>query len=151
MTNNPRVVLKLQQPKHFSNDADDKTPSTFPSTTTSNATTNAVPKGFLVWGPGCKILDLDPLADDVMRLFHKEHFVPCSAKKPLTTIEQAMQTTTTTTTSSTKSTLENDTVVLRFHRDRIASHLPHYMKYIECCYQSIERSGINEKADNKFK
>ncbi|XP_021696525.1 uncharacterized protein LOC5564096 isoform X2 [Aedes aegypti] len=109
-----------------------------------------VPKGFLVWGPGCKILDLDPLADDVMRLFHKEHFVPCSAKKPLTTIEQAMQTTTTTTTSSTKSTLENDTVVLRFHRDRIASHLPHYMKYIECCYQSIERSGINEKADNKF-
>ncbi|XP_065079826.1 uncharacterized protein LOC135702712 isoform X2 [Ochlerotatus camptorhynchus] len=95
-----------------------------------------VPKGFIVWGPGCQILDLDPLADDVMRLFHKERFIPCSSKHPLTMIEQKP--------------LENDTVVLRFHRDRVAAHLPHYMKYIECCYQSIERSGVNEKADTNF-
>ncbi|XP_058462959.1 uncharacterized protein LOC131437554 isoform X2 [Malaya genurostris] len=94
-----------------------------------------VPKGFLVWSPECKILDLDPLADDVMRLFHKERFVPCSPKQPLTSIEQ---------------TFENDTVLLRFHRDRITSHLPHYMKSIDCCYQSIERSGVNEKADNDY-
>ncbi|XP_055538592.1 uncharacterized protein LOC129726053 isoform X1 [Wyeomyia smithii] len=98
--------------------------------------TSAVPKGFLVWGPGCKMLDLDPLADDVMRLFHKERFVPCSPKQPLTSIEQ---------------TFENDTVVLRFHRDLATSHLPHYMKYIECCYQSIQRAGTNEKADKDYK
>uniref|UniRef100_A0A8D8D653 (northern house mosquito) hypothetical protein n=1 Tax=Culex pipiens TaxID=7175 RepID=A0A8D8D653_CULPI len=94
-----------------------------------------VPKGFLVWGPGCKMLDLDPLADDVMRLFRKERFEPCSPKKPLTTIEQDF---------------ENDSVVLRFHRDQAEKHLPHYMKFIECCYQSIERSGVNEKADKNF-
>ncbi|XP_058836492.1 uncharacterized protein LOC131693036 isoform X2 [Topomyia yanbarensis] len=94
-----------------------------------------VPKGFLVWSPECKMLDLDPLAEDVMRLFHKERFEPCSPKQPLTSIEQ---------------TFENDTVLLRFHRDRVTSHLPHYMKFIDCCYQSIERSGINEKADNDY-
>ncbi|KXJ82091.1 hypothetical protein RP20_CCG015692 [Aedes albopictus] len=142
MTNNPHVVLKHHQQQQLSihsfNDAHADDGSTTP---TSNATTNAVPKGFLVWGPGCKILDLDPLADDVMRLFHKEQFVPCSTKHPLTTIDQA---------SASSAVATNDTVVLRFHRDRIASHLPHYMKYIECCYQSIERSGINEKADKNF-
>lgn len=133
----------MPQPKH-SNNVDDDDAITFTASTTgttppnTNATmSNAVPKGFLVWGPGCQILDLDPLADDVMRLFHKERFVPCSAKQPLTTIEQKP--------------LENDTVVLRFHQDRVAAHLPHYMKYIECCYQSIERSGVNEKADKNFK
>lgn len=29
------------------------------------------------------MLDLDPLADDVMRLFRKERFEPCSPKKPV--------------------------------------------------------------------
>ncbi|XP_055611977.1 uncharacterized protein LOC129758496 isoform X2 [Uranotaenia lowii] len=94
-----------------------------------------VPKGYLVWGPGCKILDLDPLADDVMRLFHKEQFVPCSTKRPLTTLDQSF---------------DNDTVWLRFHWKRVPEHLPHYMKYITCCYQSIQRSGTNEKADKNF-
>ncbi|XP_062540415.1 uncharacterized protein LOC134208663 isoform X2 [Armigeres subalbatus] len=130
---NPRLVLN-KQPKHSTNDAH----AADVANTLTNATPNAVPKGFIVWGPGCKILDLDPLADDVMRLFRKEQFVPCSTKHPLTSIEQQT------------SSHGNDTVVLRFHRDRIASHLPHYMKYIECCYQSIERSGINDKADKNY-
>ncbi|XP_055630168.1 uncharacterized protein LOC129770974 isoform X2 [Toxorhynchites rutilus septentrionalis] len=94
-----------------------------------------VPKGFLVFGPGCKMLDLDPLAHDVMRLFHKEQFIPCSPKRPLTSIEQ---------------TFDNDSIVLQFHREYVTDHLPHYMKYIECCYHSIERAGVGEKADKNF-
>lgn len=127
-------------PSYIVDDVDAMTRITYTTGTTqskTNVTTpNTVPKGFLVWGPGCQILDLDPLADDVMRLFHKERFIPCSSKQPLTSIEQKP--------------LENDTVVLRFHQNRVVAHLPHYMKHIECCYQSIERSGVNEKADNNF-
>uniref|UniRef100_A0A182J4D0 Uncharacterized protein n=1 Tax=Anopheles atroparvus TaxID=41427 RepID=A0A182J4D0_ANOAO len=94
-----------------------------------------VPKGFLVWGPGCQIMDLDPLAKDVMRLFSKERFAPCSPKQPLTTIEQ---------------NFDNDTVLVRFHRELIESYMPHYMRYLRCCYQSIERSGTKDKADKNF-
>ncbi|XP_035793858.1 uncharacterized protein LOC118467457 isoform X1 [Anopheles albimanus] len=94
-----------------------------------------VPKGFLVWGPGCQIMDLNPLAKDVMRLFSKEQFVPCSPKQPLTTIEQ---------------NFDNDTVLVRFHPERMESYMPHYMRYVRCCYQSIERSGTKDKADKNF-
>ncbi|XP_053666862.1 uncharacterized protein LOC128715963 [Anopheles marshallii] len=94
-----------------------------------------VPKGFIVWGPGCQIMDLNPVAKDVMRLFSKERFVPCSPKQPLTTIEQHF---------------DNDTVLVRFHRDRLDAFMPHYMRYVRCCYQSIERSGAKDKADKNF-
>uniref|UniRef100_A0A182SRR1 Uncharacterized protein n=1 Tax=Anopheles maculatus TaxID=74869 RepID=A0A182SRR1_9DIPT len=94
-----------------------------------------VPKGFIVWGPGCQIMDLNPVAKDVMRLFSKERFVPCSPKQPLTTIEQ---------------NFDNDTVLVRFHRDRMDAFMPHYMRYVRCCYQSIERSGTKDKADKNF-
>lgn len=40
--------------------------------TTTNTTT--VPHGYLIYGPECKIPDIDPLAKDVMRLFHKEEY-----------------------------------------------------------------------------
>ncbi|KFB52975.1 AGAP006068-PC-like protein [Anopheles sinensis] len=94
-----------------------------------------VPKGFLVWGPGCQIMDLDPLAKDVMRLFTKERFEACSPKHPLTTIEQ---------------NFDNDTVLVRFHRELVESYMPHYMRYFRCCYQSIERAGAKDKADKHF-
>ncbi|XP_053672941.1 uncharacterized protein LOC128723248 [Anopheles nili] len=94
-----------------------------------------VPKGFIVWGPGCQIMDLNPVAKDVMRLFSKERFVPCSPKQPLTTIEQ---------------NFDNDTVLVRFHRDQMEAYMPHYMRYVRCCYQSIERAGTKDKADKNF-
>uniref|UniRef100_A0A182WHQ3 Uncharacterized protein n=1 Tax=Anopheles minimus TaxID=112268 RepID=A0A182WHQ3_9DIPT len=76
-----------------------------------------VPKGFIVWGPSCQIMDLSPLAKDVMRLFSKERFVSCSPKQPLTTIEQ---------------NFDNDTVLVRFHHDRMDAFVPHYMRVGEC-------------------
>uniref|UniRef100_A0A182MPD0 Uncharacterized protein n=1 Tax=Anopheles culicifacies TaxID=139723 RepID=A0A182MPD0_9DIPT len=94
-----------------------------------------VPKGFIVWGPGCQIMDLNPQAKDVMLLFNKERYVPCSLKQPLTTIEQ---------------NYDNDTVKVHFHRDRMDAFMPHYMRYVRCCYQSIERSGTKDKADKNF-
>lgn len=33
-----------------------------------------VPHGYLIYGPHCKIPDLDPLGKDVMKLFHQETF-----------------------------------------------------------------------------
>ncbi|XP_058064079.1 uncharacterized protein LOC131213856 isoform X1 [Anopheles bellator] len=111
-------------------------PAPWATTTTGPHDPRApVPKGFLVWGPGCQIMDLDPLAKDVMRLFSKERFVPCSPKQPLTTIEQHF---------------ENDTVLVRFHPERMESYMPHFMRYVRCCYQSIERSGTKDKADKNF-
>lgn len=106
--------------------------------TTSSVPTDPyapVPKGFIVWGPGCQIMDLDPVAADVMRLFSKERFVPCSPKQPLTTIEQ---------------NFDNDTVLVRFHQDQMEAYMPHYMRYVRCCYQSIERAGSKDKADKNF-
>ncbi|XP_040154412.1 uncharacterized protein LOC120895280 isoform X1 [Anopheles arabiensis] len=94
-----------------------------------------VPKGFIVWGPGCQIMDLNPVAKDVMRLFSKERFVPCSPKQPLTSIEQHF---------------DNDTVLVRYHRDQLDAFMPHYMRYVRCCYQSIERAGTKDKADKNF-
>lgn len=48
------------------------------STTTisTNKSNNAtiVPNGYLIYGPECKIPDIDPLAKDVMKLFHKEEY-----------------------------------------------------------------------------
>uniref|UniRef100_A0A182Q8B6 Uncharacterized protein n=1 Tax=Anopheles farauti TaxID=69004 RepID=A0A182Q8B6_9DIPT len=110
----------------------------FPTNTTPPVPTDPyapVPKGFIVWGPGCQIVDLDPVAKDVMRLFSKERFVPCSPKQPLTTIEQ---------------NFDNDTVLVRFHRDQMEAYLPHFMRYVRCCYQSIERAGAKDKADKNF-
>lgn len=52
------------------------------TTTSSN---HSVPPGYLVFSEECKMLSLDPLASDVMRLFTKEEFEPCSKKQPLTT------------------------------------------------------------------
>lgn len=38
----------------------------------NNAT--IVPNGYLIYGPECKIPDIDPLAKDVMKLFHREEY-----------------------------------------------------------------------------
>lgn len=46
------------------------------TTISTNKSNNAtiVPNGYLIYGPECKIPDIDPLAKDVMKLFHKEDY-----------------------------------------------------------------------------
>lgn len=66
------------------------TTSTPPITTASphtNASLIQVPKGYLVWSPKCKIASLDPMASDVMRLYHREKALSCSSKAALTSVE----------------------------------------------------------------
>lgn len=46
-----------------------------------------VPEGYLVWSPQCKIASLDPMAKDVMRLYHREKPISCSKGPSLTKIE----------------------------------------------------------------
>lgn len=48
----------------------------------------AVPNGYLVWSPQCKIRSLDPRAKVVMALFHRQKSLTCAVKGvPLTTLE----------------------------------------------------------------
>lgn len=97
----------------------------------------SVPPGYLVWSPQCKMLSLPVLADDVMRLFTKEEYEPCSKKRPLTTIVQ---------------NFEEDSVKVVFHRGLIgSSYLGSDQNQIDCCYQEITRGGANATADDKFK
>lgn len=35
---------------------------------------HTVPAGFLVWNPGCQMPAMNPLAKDVMKLFHRGNF-----------------------------------------------------------------------------
>lgn len=104
--------------------------------TTTNNSIKSVPPGYLVWSPQCKMLSLEPLAADVMRLFTKEEFEPCSKKRPLTSIEQ---------------NFEEDTVKVVFHNALKAKYMAADQNQLECCYQEITRGGANSTADDKFK
>lgn len=52
------------------------TTSKMPSSTTQKKLiqtyNQTVPHGYLLYGPECKIPDIDPLAKDVMKLYHPE-------------------------------------------------------------------------------
>lgn len=54
---------------------------------TNASLTPAVPEGYLVWSPQCKIKGLDPFAPDVMKLYHQEKPLSCATKDPLTTVQ----------------------------------------------------------------
>lgn len=47
----------------------------------------AVPEGFLVWSPQCKIANLDPMTKDVMHLYHRQKTISCAPRSPLTSVE----------------------------------------------------------------
>lgn len=106
------------------------------SNTTTNNPIKSVPSGYLVWSPQCKMLSLEPLAADVMKLFSKEQFEPCSRKRPLTSIEQ---------------NFEEDSVKVMFHRGLKSKYLTSDQNQLDCCYQEITRGGANATADDKFK
>lgn len=89
-----------------------------------------------MWNPQCKMVSLEPLAADVMKLFTKEDFEPCSKKKALTSVSQ---------------NFENDSVKIIFHQSLVSKYLSSDQNYIECCYQEITRGGSNGTADDKFK
>lgn len=106
------------------------------NTSPNNSMINLVPPGYLVFSPQCKMLSLEPLASDVMRLFSKEAFVPCAKRHPLTTIKQ---------------NFDEDIVELIFHQNLKAKFLSGDQNRLTCCYQEITRSGENATADEKFK
>lgn len=81
------------------------------------------------------MLSLEPLAADVMKLFSKEEFEPCSRKRPLTSIEQ---------------NFEEDTVKVVFHRGLKSKYVSSDHYQLDCCYQEITRGGANATADDKF-
>ncbi|XP_055701100.1 uncharacterized protein LOC129800609 isoform X1 [Phlebotomus papatasi] len=89
-----------------------------------------VPTGYLVYGPGCQMPNLDPLAPDVMKLFHREKEQECSTKSPLTRIDMI---------GSRNASLVVDKDLL--HKYDIYD-TPH------CCYREIRRSTKEEHADS---
>lgn len=40
-----------------------------------------------MWSPQCKIASLDPMAADVMKLYHREKAIACTTKPPLTSVQ----------------------------------------------------------------
>lgn len=94
---------------------------------------HTVPNGFLVWNPGCEMPSLEPLAKDVMRLFHREKYEHCSKTPPLTTVQMNW-------TASTATLAINQNVV--WYKAA---------KNVSCCYQEIRRSGSGKTADEHFK
>jgi hypothetical protein len=105
------------------------------NTSSNNSILNSVPPGYLVFSPKCKMLSLEPLAPDVMRLFTKEDFEPCAKKHALTTVEQ---------------NYEENSAKLIYHREYKAKYLSADQNTLECCYQEISRGGYNATADDKF-
>ncbi|CRL03323.1 CLUMA_CG016463, isoform A, partial [Clunio marinus] len=102
--------------------------------TSANNPMKSVP-GYLVWSPQCKMPSLEPLAPDVMKLFSKEVFEPCSKKHPLTSIEQ---------------NFDDDTVKVILHHGLKSKYLSSDQNQLECCYKEITRGGSNATADDKF-
>lgn len=81
------------------------------------------------------MLSLEPLASDVMNLFKKEEFEPCSRREPLTSIEQ---------------NFNSDQILVVYHEDMKSKYLASGHNQIECCYQEITRSGENSTADDRY-
>lgn len=103
---------------------------------TSSKNYSTVPLGYNVFSPQCKILSLDPLASDVMRLFSKEDFEACSKKHPLTSVEL---------------NYEEDTAKLIYHRGLRSKYVSGNQNQLDCCYQDITRGGgTNATADDKY-
>lgn len=103
------------------------------TSTTSVFINKTVPNGYLVWSPGCEMPALNPLAKDVMHIFHREKYETCSKTAPLTSIQMNW-------TTSTATLLVNKNVV--WYKAA---------KDVSCCYQEIRRSGTGKNADEQFK
>lgn len=81
------------------------------------------------------MLSLEPLASDVMKLFKKEEYEPCSKKQQLTSISQDF---------------ERDSVHVVYHESYKSKYLAAGHNQLECCYQEITRGGANATADDKY-
>lgn len=93
-----------------------------------------VPNGYLVWNPGCEMPALEPLAKDVMRLFHREKYEHCSKTPPLTAVHMNW------TASTATLSISQPTAV--WYKSA---------KNVSCCYQEIRRTGTGKNADEQFK
>lgn len=102
------------------------------TTTTSIPYNKTVPPGYLVWSPGCQMPALDPCAKDVMKLFTREKYEPCSSTKPLTTVHYNW------TTYTAELVLDQELKAKSYAKTT-------------CCYQEIHRAGEGKQADEKFK
>lgn len=110
---------------------------TFLSTnqTTKKYYNHSVPAGFLVWSPSCEMPALEPLAHDVMKLFHVEKYADCSSIKPLTSLQK-------------NSTTNNVYLVMN---NSLKIEFTIHGQKLDCCYQEIIRNANGKNADDKFK
>ncbi|XP_055914031.1 uncharacterized protein LOC129947481 [Eupeodes corollae] len=105
------------------------------STPTEDAT--LPPAGYLVWNKHCRIPDIDPFTRDAMKIFHKKKYSSCSEELPLTKMQYDMN-------------LRSYII----HIDETAKFKlidKNIRGSINCCYQSILRSGSGNRVDKDFK
>lgn len=103
---------------------------------------------YLVLTSGCVMPSLDPHAADVMHLFHREKYMPCSERPPLTYVEINGTSSSSASASSSAAGAFPD-VRLRLNR----TLLPLYNRKARidrCCYQRIDRAGENQFSDYKW-
>lgn len=102
---------------------------------TKNYSNHSVPHGFLVWSPSCEMPSLEPLANDVMKLFHVEKYEECSSTKPLTYIKKNWTT---------------NAVYLTMN-ESLKTEFTVRGQSLDCCYQEIIRNAVGKNPDDKFK
>ncbi|XP_055841778.1 uncharacterized protein LOC129908950 [Episyrphus balteatus] len=100
-----------------------------------NSTTNPdlPPAGFLVYNKHCRIPEVDPFTPDAMKILKKKKYSSCSNELPLT-----------------KVIFDMNLRTYNLHIDEIAKHKLNATN-INCCYQSIIRSGSGNRVDKDFK
>lgn len=95
-----------------------------------------MPPEYLVYSQNCQIPALDPLASDVMALFKRLNYKPCSTLPALTSV--------TVDESTGSAQLHINATILRMYNNQKRGNID------RCCYQDIKRSGIDNDADRKF-
>lgn len=76
----------------------------------------AVYGDFLINGANCKIPNMNPFAKEAMKVFKRVKYEPCSAKRPLTSVDQ---------------NLEKDTAMLLIHDGRKSDYLSWWHKELK--------------------
>jgi hypothetical protein len=113
--------------------ADSDHSTTEPSTTKEYSTTaetkraeEILPPEYSVYSPRCKIPRLNAFEPEVMEIFEKKYYEPCSTKRPLTSIEH---------------NLKHDTVKVFYHSENEADY--EFNSTLSCCYEEISRGEFD--------
>jgi hypothetical protein len=86
-----------------------------------------LPPDYVVYSPQCKILKMNPFEPEVMNIFKRKNYEPCSKKRPLTSIEQ---------------NFDDNTVKVLYHSKNEVDY--EFYSTLSCCYEEISRGKYDK-------